>query len=149
MSGSFYGRPMEILLVEDSQPDAAMTMRALKEGRFRHRLSVTTDGQEALEFLRREGRFARAPRPDLLLLDLQLPRMDGRELLKEIRSDETIAEIPVVVMTSSPDHEELIRAEHLAVEDYLTKPIDPAGFIDLIRRLRDYWRADVVLPVLD
>lgn len=149
MSHSFFGRPMEILLVEDSQPDAQITMRVLKEGRIRHRLSIAIDGLEALHFLRREDQFARAPRPDLILLDLQLPHMDGRELLAEIRSDEELREIPVVVMTSSSEHEEAIRAEHLQVEDYLRKPIDHDVFIDLVRRLKTHWHADVILPVID
>ncbi len=149
MSHSFFGRPMEILLVEDSQSDAHIAMHALKEGKSRHRLSIAIDGLEALRFLRCEEQFARAPRPDLILLDLQLPRMDGRELLAEVRGDEQLHEIPVVVMTSSSEHEELVRAEQLQVEDYLRKPIDHALFIDLVRRLKTHWHADVILPVMD
>lgn len=149
MTQPFYGRPMEILLIEDSQPDACATMKALKEGKIRHRLSLAADGEEALLFLRREKHFARAPRPDLILLDLGLPRLNGRELLTEIRGDEKLREIPVVVATSSPQHEEMIRGEHLQVEDYITKPIDFAAFIELIKRLKSHLHADVILPVLE
>jgi len=149
MSQSFFGRPMEILLVEDSPADARITMRSLKEGRIRHRLSIAMDGEEALRFLHREGEFARAPRPDLILLDLRLPGMDGRELLKEIRSDAALCEIPVVVMTSSEEHEAMIRDEQLQVEAYIGKPIDREAFIDLVRRLKSHWHADVILPLAD
>lgn len=149
MSRSFYGRPMEILLVEDSPADAAITMRVLKEGHVRHRLTLVADGEEALLFLRRQERFARAPRPDLILLDLNLPKLDGREMLDEIRRDEELREIPVVVMTSSPEHEEGIRMEHLQVEDYINKPIDRDSFLQLVRRLKSHWHADVILPVME
>jgi CheY-like chemotaxis protein len=149
MTQAFYGRPMEILLVEDSQPDACATMKALKEGKIRHRLSLAVNGEEALLFLRREQHFARAPRPDLILLDLGLPRLDGRQLLAEVRGDERLREVPVVVTTSSPEHEEMIRNEHLQVEDYITKPIDFAAFIELIKRLKSHLHDDVILPVLD
>lgn len=149
MSNSFYGRPMEILLVEDSPGDAAITMRVLKDGRIRHRLSLVTDGEEALSFLQRQAHFARAPRPDLMLLDLQLPKMDGRELLDQIRANESLREIPIVVMTASPEHEQMIRSEHLQVEDYVMKPLDKVSFLELVRRLKSHWHADVILPVLD
>ena len=151
MSQSFFGRPMEILLVEDSQPDAAITMRALKEGKIRHRLSIAVDGNEALRFLNREGPFKRVPRPDLVLLDLNLPSMDGRELLKEIRSheDENLSKTPVVVMTSCSDHEEMARSELLDVEEYLSKPFDAKAFIQLVKQLKTHWHADVILPLAD
>lgn len=149
MSKSFFGRPMEILLVEDSQSDAAITMRMLKDGKIRHRLTLVTDGEESLRFLNRQAHFARAPRPDLILLDLQLPKLSGRDLLDQIRASDTLREIPIVVMTSSPDHEEMIRSEHLQVEDYVMKPLDKESFLDLVRRLKSHWHADVILPVLD
>lgn len=147
MSQSFFGRPMEILLIEDSQADATVTMRSLKAAKIRHRLSIVIDGEEALRFLFREAPFNRAPRPDLILLDLQLPKMDGRELLKEIRSHEKLAETPVVVMTSTDEHEEMIREEQLQVEAYIAKPIDQDAFIALVRELKSHWQADVILPV--
>ena len=142
---------MEILLVEDSQPDAAIAMRALKEGRIRHRLSIAVDGLEALKFVNREGQFKRAPRPDLVLLDLNLPGMDGRELLKEIRNheNEKVRQTPVVVMTSCSEHEEIVRSELLEVEEYLSKPFDAKAFIHLVRELKSHWHADVILPVAD
>ena len=138
---------MEILLVEDSQADARVTMRVLKDGKIRHRLSITVDGEEALRFLNREGPFARAPRPDLILLDLQLPRLDGRELLKEIRSHEKLSKTPVVVMTSCDEHEELLRGELLDVEAYIAKPIDHTAFLRLVKELKSHWQNDVILPI--
>lgn len=143
------GRPMEILLVEDDLDDAGMTIDALKQGRVRCRVSLVRDGEEALEFLRREGKFLHTPRPDLILLDLQLPKKEGREVLAEVRNDELLGRVPVVVLTSSPTHREIVEAEGLHVDSYLIKPVDIAQFIDLVRQLRKFWLADVVLPKLD
>jgi DNA-binding response OmpR family regulator len=143
------GRPMEILLVEDDLDDAGMTIDALKQGHVRCRVSLVRDGEEAMAFLRREGRFLQAPRPDLILLDLQLPKKEGREVLVEVRGDASLGRVPVVVLTSSRAHRELVEAEGLRVESYLIKPVDMAQFIDLVRKLRKFWLADVVLPKLD
>jgi chemotaxis family two-component system response regulator Rcp1 len=140
---------MEILLVEDDLDDAGMTIEALKQGQVRCRVSLVRDGEEAMAFLHREGSFVRAPRPDLILLDLQLPKKEGREVLTEVRNDASLARVPVVVLTSSPAHRELVEAEGLRVESYLIKPVDMGQFIDLVRKLRRFWLADVVLPKLD
>ncbi len=116
------GRPMEILLVEDNLADARLAIESLRDGQIKHRLTLICDGEEAYEFLTLEGRFARAPRPDLILLDLELPKKSGRELLEEIKHDEVLRNIPVVVLTASRIHEEILRAEHLQVESYIVKP---------------------------
>ena len=142
------GRSMEILLVEDSLVFARITIAALQKGGVSHRLTLVVNGVEALEFLRREGRFARAPRPDLVLLDLGLPKKDGREVLGEIRADPALNGIPVVVMTASDDEQDLRSCEQLGVDAYITKPVDLDKFIDLVRQLKNSWSDDVILPTL-
>jgi CheY-like chemotaxis protein len=109
-------------------------------------LTLVRDGAEALEFLRRQGRFARAPRPDLILLDLNLPRIDGRELLSDIKADDHLSSIPVVIMTGSEDYEDELRSQRLNVEGYVTKPVDMPKFLGLVKELKDYWMSDVILP---
>jgi CheY-like chemotaxis protein len=140
------GRPMEIMLVEDNFTDAALTIRALERGNVRHRLTLVRDGAEALEFLKRQGRFARAPRPDLILLDLNLPKIDGRELLATIKTDDDLQSIPVVIMTGSDDYEDELRGQRLNVEGFVTKPVDMPKFLSLVKELKDYWMSDVILP---
>jgi two-component system, chemotaxis family, response regulator Rcp1 len=146
MNRELVGRPMEILLIEDNFTDAALTIRALERGNVRHRLTLVRDGAEALEFLRRQGRFARAPRPDLILLDLNLPRIDGRELLSDIKADDHLSSIPVVIMTGSEDYEDELRSQQLNVEGYVTKPVDMPKFLGLVKELKEYWMSDVILP---
>jgi CheY-like chemotaxis protein len=146
MNRELVGRPMEILLIEDNFTDAALTIRALERGQVRHRLTLVRDGAEALEFLRRQGRFARAPRPDLILLDLNLPRIDGRELLSDLKSDDDLGSIPVVIMTGSEDYEDELRSQRLNVEGYVTKPVDMPKFLSIVKELKDYWMSDVILP---
>lgn len=140
------GRPMEILLVEDSLVDARLTIEALRRGGIKHRLTIVRDGQEAMEFLHQQGHFARAPRPDLILLDLQLPKKDGRDVLAEVKADLDLQSIPVVILSASQAHEDLLRSELLRVEGYMVKPIDLVKFVQLVRQLKDYWHADVILP---
>jgi CheY-like chemotaxis protein len=140
------GRPMEILLVEDDLEDAGLTIETLKEGPVPCRVSLVRDGVEALAFLRREGHFARTPRPDVVLLDLQLPKKDGREVLAEIRADVALRRLPVVVLTSSQAHWEVLKEEHLFVESYLIKPVDTEEFNRVVKSLRKYLLADVLLP---
>ena len=140
------GRPMEILLVEDSLADARLAIEALRDGDVKHRLTLIRDGLEAHEFLYREAKFAQAPRPDLILLDLNLPGMHGRELLEEIKADFDLRDIPVVILTASADQEDLHRSEFLRVESYLTKPVDIDKFLGVVRDLKRYWHADVILP---
>ena len=137
---------MEILLVEDDLEDAGLTMEALKEGHVCCRVSLVRDGEEALEFIRRQGRYGRTPRPDIILLDMQLPKLDGREVLAEIKNEERFERIPVVVLTASSMHRKVLEEEGLHVESYLTKPVDAGEFVTVVRSLRRYLLADVILP---
>jgi CheY-like chemotaxis protein len=138
---------MEILLVEDSLVDARFTMNSLRSGDIRHRLTLVRDGEEALTFLRREGVFARAPRPDLILLDLLLPKVNGLEVLAAVRQDAKLSEIPVVVLTASPDDELRSQAELLGVDGYISKPVAWEKFLATVRILKERWQADLLLPL--
>ena len=138
--------PIELLLVEDSEPDVRLTMEALRDAKVKNRLWVVEDGVEAMAFLRREGRYADAPRPDLVLLDLNLPRKDGREVLKEIKSDDVLKRIPVVVLTTSKSEEDVLRAYDLHANCYITKPVDFNRFLDVVRSIEDFWLTVVRLP---
>lgn len=146
MGQNTVGRPMEILLAEDSLTAARLTMGGLKNGQVQHRLTWVTNGEDALEFLRQNGKFSRAPRPDLILLDLGLPKKDGREVLREIKSDSSLSEIPVVVLTASTDQEDRLTSEQLQVEAYMTKPVNLEKFLDLVSKLSRFWHADMILP---
>ena len=146
MSSHAVGRPMEILLVEDSLTHARLTIGMLKKGRFRHRVTLVRDGAEAMEFVLREGRFSRAPRPDLILLDLELPKLDGREVLDKLKADFELKTIPVVILTSSDAHEDQVRSEMLQVESYMTKPVDVERFIAVVQQLKRFWHSDLILP---
>ncbi len=146
MQSETVGRPMEILLVEDSLPAARLTMGALKRGGIEHRLTWLSDGDEASQFLHQQAQYARAPRPDLVLLDLMLPGRDGRVLLDELRSTAELAEIAVVVMTGTASEEQALGQEHLDVQGFLTKPVDLEKFLTLVARLKDYWKTDMILP---
>jgi chemotaxis family two-component system response regulator Rcp1 len=146
MPHDLVGRPMEILLVEDSLLDARLTSGALRQGGVKHRLTIVRDGEEAIDFLYRRGPFARAPRPDLILLDLFMPKMDGRQVLTQIKADESLKAIPVVIMTSSTDQADLLIGEQLQVESYITKPVNFDKFMEVIDKLKKFWLADVFLP---
>lgn len=148
MNENVVGRPMEILLVEDSLVQARLTIGALKNGNVKHRLTFMRDGAEALEFLRRNGRFSQAPIPDLILLDLRLPKVDGLEVLAEIKRDSQLQGIPVVVMTSSDDDEDRSQCEQFHVAAYINKPVNLEKFLLLVRKLKQYWRDDVILPAI-
>lgn len=143
------GRPMEILLVEDGLIDARLTMAALQKSGVKHRLTLTRDGDEAMRFLRREGVFTHAPRPDLILLDLHLPKKDGREVLDEVKNDEHLKQIPIVVLTASDDPLDRERSQLLSVDSYMTKPVDFDKFLEVVRELRRFWLADIVLPRME
>ncbi len=140
------GRPMEVLLVEDDLEDAGMTIEALRQGDVPCRISLVCDGEEAMEFLLRRQKFRRAPRPDLVLLDLNLPKKSGREVLAEVRADGQLAGVPVVVLTSSHTHRQVLQAENLHVESYLTKPVNLRQFNSVVKSLRKYMLSDVILP---
>jgi two-component system, chemotaxis family, response regulator Rcp1 len=146
MCNKLVGRPMEILLVEDNLLQARLAIESLKTGQMAHRMTLIMDGEEALEFLRQRGMFAKAPRPDLILLDLRLPKIDGLKVLAEIRSDDGLKSIPVVVMTASKDDEDEQRCEMLDVEHYITKPVDLEKFLAVVKQLKRHWQADVILP---
>jgi CheY-like chemotaxis protein len=146
MDRDVVGRPMEILLVEDSLIDIKLTAGALRQGGVKHRLTIVCDGEEALDFLHRRGRFSRAPRPDLILLDLYLPKKDGREVLKEVKADDVLKTIPIVIMTSSTDQADMVISEQLQVDSYVTRPVNFDKFMSLIEKLKKYWLADVILP---
>jgi two-component system, chemotaxis family, response regulator Rcp1 len=139
-------RPVEILLVEDNPGDARLTQEALREGKIRNHLHHAMDGVEALAFLRREGKHAEAPRPDIILLDLNLPRKDGREVLAELKADAALCTIPVVVLTTSEAEQDIVRSYQLHANCYITKPVDLEKFLDIVRAIEDFWLAVVRLP---
>ena len=146
MAARPFSRPVEILLVEDNPGDVRLTREALREGKVRNNLHVAADGVEALHFLRKEGRFADAVRPDLILLDLNLPKKDGREVLEDIKSDPDLRYIPVVVLTSSQAEQDILRAYDLHANCYVTKPVDLDQFIHVVRSIEDFWFTIVKLP---
>jgi two-component system, chemotaxis family, response regulator Rcp1 len=138
--------PIEILLVEDSPSDTQLTVEALKEAKMRNHLSTVEDGVQAMEFLRRRGPYADAPRPDLIMLDLNLPRKDGREVLAEIKADPSFKTIPVVVLTTSRAEQDVLRAYHLHANCYITKPVDFEQFLNVVRSIESFWLFVVTLP---
>lgn len=137
---------IEILLVEDSPTDRFLTEEALREGKIANSLAVVVDGVEAIEYLRREGRFSQAVRPDLILLDLNLPRKDGREVLAEIKADPDLRVIPVVVLTTSSAEEDVLRSYGLHANCYITKPVQFDEFKRVVASIEDFWFAVVKLP---
>jgi CheY-like chemotaxis protein len=140
------GRAVEILLVEDNPGDVRLTIEGLNEAKVRNHLHVARDGVEALEFLHREGRFTEAVRPDLILLDLNLPRMDGREVLAKIKSDPDLKTIPVVVLTTSSAEQDVLHSYELQANSYITKPVDLEQFMKVVRSIEDFWLTIVTLP---
>lgn len=146
MDGQTMGRPVEILLVEDNPGDVRLTREALKEGKVCNNLHVAEDGDKALAFLRQGGNGAGAPRPDLILLDLNLPKRDGRELLAEIKSDPSLRRIPVVILTTSRAEEDILKTYDLHANCYITKPVDLEQFISVVKAIEDFWLTIVKLP---
>ena len=138
--------PVEILLVEDNPGDVRLTKEALKEGKVYNNLHWAKDGVEALEFLRRQGKYANAPRPDIILLDLNLPKKDGREVLVEIKGDNELALIPVVVLTTSKAEEDVLKSYELHANCYVTKPVDLDQFIRVVKSIDGFWLTVVTLP---
>jgi CheY-like chemotaxis protein len=139
-------RPIEILLVEDSPSDTELTVEALEEGKIYNHLSIVEDGVQAMEFLRRQGAYSDAPRPDLILLDLNLPRKDGREVLGELKSDPELKFIPVVVLTTSRADEDVLKAYSLHANCYILKPVDFKQFVEVVKHIENFWLTVVKLP---
>lgn len=140
------GKPIEILLVEDSPGDVRLTQEVLKEAKVCNQLHVVGDGAEAMTFLRREGKYASSSRPDLILLDLNLPKKDGREVLGEIKSDENLRRIPVVILTISKSEEDVLKSYNLHANCYITKPVDLDQFLKAVKSIEDFWLTIVRLP---
>ncbi len=139
-------RSIEILLVEDNEGDAALVQEAMRAAKMTNRMQVVEDGVEAMAFLRHEGRFAKAPRPDLILLDLNLPKKDGRQVLAEVKADADLKRIPVVVLTTSDAEEDVLRAYDLHANCYITKPVDFAKFMQVVKQIDEFWVKVVTLP---
>ena len=146
MNGDTAGQPINILLVEDNPGDVRLTVEALKEGKVRNRLHIANDGIEAMGFLRREGKYSDVPHPDLILLDLNLPKKDGHEVLAEIKADPILRRIPVVVLTGSKAGEDILKTYDLHANCYITKPVDWDQFITVVKSINDFWLAIVKLP---
>jgi two-component system, chemotaxis family, response regulator Rcp1 len=138
--------PCEILLIEDNPADVLLIQEAFKEARIGNLISIARDGEEALQYLRREGSFTGAARPDLVLLDLHLPKRSGREVLAEIKNDPELAEIPVIILTTSSEDEDIHQAYRLHANCYLTKPVDIDAFLELVRGIDEFWLTLVKLP---
>ena len=139
-------KPANVLLVEDNEDDIELTMEALEDSRLRMEIHVVSDGISAMAFLRHEGEYVATPRPDLVLLDLNLPLMDGREVLKKIKEDPNLAEIPVVVLTTSEDDGDILKAYQLHANCYISKPVDFSKFTEIIKQIEGFWLQLVKLP---
>jgi CheY-like chemotaxis protein len=143
---NFTGEVVDILLVEDNPGDVRLTREAMKEAKLRNQLHVVSDGVEALAFLRRQGAYANAVRPHLVLLDLNLPRKDGREVLAEIKQDTSLRRIPVVILTSSEAEVDILKAYDLHANCYISKPVDIEQFLTVVKSIEDFWVTIVKLP---
>jgi two-component system response regulator len=139
-------KPVEVLLVEDNPGDVRLTREALKDSKVLNKLHVVEDGEAALAFLRQEGAYANAPRPDLILLDLNMPRKDGREVLSIIKADENLKQIPVVILTTSDSEEDILKSYNLNANCYVTKPVDFEKFITVVKEIEEFWLTIVKLP---
>lgn len=143
------GRPVEILLVEDNPADVQLTVEALRDARVHNNLHVAGDGEEALLFLRRRNEYAEAPRPDLVLLDLNLPRKSGREVLADIKADPDLRRIPVIILSTSSNDDDIASAYDLAANCYVTKPVDLDEFLGVVRAIDSFWLSLAKLPTTD
>ena len=146
MKGEEMGKPIEILLVEDNPGDARLAVEAMKEAKIRNHMHVVRDGVEAIEFLRKEREYSDAPRPDLIFLDLNLPRMSGREVLRIIKEDPDLMSIPVVILTVSRDEEDILMSYLHHANCYVSKPLDLGAFIDVVKGIEHFWFTIVELP---
>jgi len=140
-------KPVEMLLVEDNPGDARLAIEALKDAKVHNNLSWVQDGVEAMAFLRREGEYSDAPRPDVILLDLNLPKKDGREVLADVKEDEDLRRIPVVILTVSGAEEDIVKTYNLHANCYIRKPIDLDQFIKVVKAIKDFWLSIVILPI--
>jgi two-component system, chemotaxis family, response regulator Rcp1 len=139
-------KPIEILLIEDSPSDAALTIEALKAGKIGNRLNHVEDGAEAMAYLRRQGKYAKAARPDLIMLDLNLPKKDGREVLAELKGDPDLKVIPIIVLTTSRSDKDILQSYQLNANCYITKPVDFPNFIEVVKTIEQFWLTVVTLP---
>jgi len=140
------GTPIEILLVEDSPADVRLTKEALKEAKVLNHLHVVNDGEKAMDFLHKRGDYSGAVGPDVILLDLNLPRMDGREVLAKVKSDPALRRIPVVILTTSQAEQDILQSYDLHANCYITKPVDLDQFMDVVRQIEEFWLSIVKLP---
>ena len=140
------GRPIEILLVEDNENDVILTREGFKNSKLLVTMHHVSDGEACMQFLRKQGPYAHAPSPDLILLDLNMPRMDGREVMAEIARDETLCHLPVVILTTSAEDSEILKMYRLRCSSYIVKPVSFESFIPVIQSLANYWFTVVVLP---
>jgi CheY-like chemotaxis protein len=141
-----FSRTVDILLVEDNPGDVRLTQEAFRDARLPIKINVTMDGEEALAYLRKEGSYTRATRPDLILLDLNIPKKDGREVLAEVKSDPTLHDIPVVVLTTSNAEQDIQKTYNLEVNAYINKPVDFDRFFDIVQKIEDFWLMTAILP---
>lgn len=146
MRATTLGKPVEILLVEDNPGDVDLALEALEDSKLCNQVSVVGDGEEAMAFLHRTGNHVGAPRPDLILLDLNLPKKDGRQVLAEIKADDDLKQIPVVILTSSKAEEDILKSYNLHCNCYITKPIDLHQFLNVVKAIEDFWLTIVSLP---
>jgi CheY-like chemotaxis protein len=144
--GTPMGKPVEILLVEDNPGDVRLTREALQESKLYNNLHVVMDGEAAMDFVRQRGEYADMPRPDLVLLELNLPKKDGREVLEDIKADEELQSIPVVILTTSEADEDIVNTYELHANAYITKPVGMEKFIDVVKSVKDFWFTIVKLP---
>lgn len=138
--------PVQVLLVEDSAADVRLTQEALRDAKVLNELSVARDGEEALDFLHQRGKFSEAPRPDMVILDLNLPKRDGREVLIDMKGDELLRSIPVAVLTTSSAHRDVVESYKLGANCYLTKPVDLQQFLSVVAQIENFWLGIVRLP---
>lgn len=146
MTNKTVGEMVDILLVEDNEGDARLAKEAMRDSKIRNTIHHVVDGEEAMAFLRKEGKYSKESRPDLILLDLNLPKKDGREVLAEIKGDETLRRIPVVILTVSSAEEDILKSYNLHANCYITKPIDLDQFLKVVRSIEDFWLTIVKLP---
>jgi chemotaxis family two-component system response regulator Rcp1 len=146
MSTQEYGKPIDILLVEDNAGDSRLAVEALKESKLRNNLHIVVDGMEAMDFLYKRGKYLQVPRPDLILLDLNLPKKDGREVLAEIKADPDLKRIPVVILTISKAEEDVLKSYNLHANCFITKPLDLSQFVTVVKSIEDFWLTIVKLP---